>query len=385
MSQRKILIISSWYPNRVHPTHGIFHRHFAECIALNNDVFSFHVCSDPNIQQTEIKREDFGNVKTEIVYYPKIDGNSILHKFQKHQNIKNAFLNFINRLENSWGKPDLILLNVIWPLGNYTLKLKNHWQIPLIVTENWTGYHPEDGSYKGIYLKYFTQKVIRNSNLICPVSLHLQRAMLKHGLQGDFFRIPNVVNTDLFKPLENNYYKFRFVHVSAFDDQQKNVTGIIKAFAELLKVNPNCEMHFIGEGLDFEKLKILASENIKADSVIWHGRLLGKELSEKLSSCNALVLNSRYENLPLVILEAFACGLPVITTAVGGITEWVNNKNGIITNGDNQSLTEAMLKMSNGLIAFNKNEIRQFAVDNFSYESVSKNFNSAFSKALNER
>jgi len=66
-----------------------------------------------------------------------------------------------------------------------------------------------------------------------------------------------------------------------------------------------------------------------------------------LRACDLFVLNSRYEGLPHVVLEAFAAGLPVVATAVGGTPEVVENEvSGLLLSpGDTHALRDVIVRL----------------------------------------
>jgi glycosyltransferase involved in cell wall biosynthesis len=75
----------------------------------------------------------------------------------------------------------------------------------------------------------------------------------------------------------------------------------------------------------------------------------------------------------VVILESFACGVPVISSQVGGIHEHLNEERGALVEAGNE---DQFLKMLNHILdqlsRFNKQEIRQYAIDHFSQEVIGK-------------
>jgi glycosyltransferase involved in cell wall biosynthesis len=80
---------------------------------------------------------------------------------------------------------------------------------------------------------------------------------------------------------------------------------------------------------------------------------------------------SRFENLPCVLLEALCCGLPVISTNVGGIAEAVNDENGILIESENiPALANAMQKMIDEYHRYNHEKIAAEASAKYNYTKV---------------
>lgn len=121
------------------------------------------------------------------------------------------------------------------------------------------------------------------------------------------------------------------------------------AFKEFQKNNPDYTLHFYGDGRDFEKVKILTSQYGLNEIVVFHGS--EKNIPEKIKNAKCLLLTSAYEGIPNVILEAFAAGVPVVSTdcSPGGAKMLVgNDENGLIAKRDDAiSIAEAMDKLVN--------------------------------------
>ncbi len=106
-------------------------------------------------------------------------------------------------------------------------------------------------------------------------------------------------------------------------------------------------------------------------------------MAEYLGMADALVMFSRYENLPCVILEALCSGLPVISTDVGGIREVINNENGILIASEKEDkLFDAMNNMLNNLDKYDKEKIASAAKEKFNYHAVGNQFNEAYKEVL---
>ena len=66
-----------------------------------------------------------------------------------------------------------------------------------------------------------------------------------------------------------------------------------------------------------------------------------------MAATDVFVLSSKWEGLPVAIMEALALGLPIIATAVGGIAETFTNERDslLVASGDSEALSEAILKL----------------------------------------
>ena len=123
----------------------------------------------------------------------------------------------------------------------------------------------------------------------------------------------------------------------------------LAAFKEFLKNNPDYKLHFYGDGRDFEKVKSLASQYSLNENTVFHGS--EKNIPEKIKNAKCLLLTSAYEGIPNVILEAFAAGVPVVSTdcSPGGARMLIgDDENGMIAEKDDaKSIAEAMDKLVN--------------------------------------
>jgi len=99
--------------------------------------------------------------------------------------------------------------------------------------------------------------------------------------------------------------------------QRKGIYDLINAFK---KLDPGYHLHLCGSGED-NKVKALVEDLQLGDAVTFHGWIDSEQKTRLLSDCSLMILPSYNEGLPMVIIEAMACEIPVITTPVGGIPE----------------------------------------------------------------
>ena len=105
-----------------------------------------------------------------------------------------------------------------------------------------------------------------------------------------------------------------------------------------------------------------------------------KEIAEELRNSNLFVLFSNYENLPCVILESFSCGVPVISTNTGGISEYFPDNFGkLIDIKEEQKLKEEILNFYNKKYNIaTKEEMHNYVKSLFGEEAIAKAFTNLY-------
>ena len=92
----------------------------------------------------------------------------------------------------------------------------------------------------------------------------------------------------------------------------------------------------VGTGVDLQESRQLAKRlAIPEDQIVWTGELTPEQVSEWMHQAVALVLSSRYETYGVVLAEAAAAGLPILSTPVGIAQEVINEQTGIIVSQEN--------------------------------------------------
>jgi glycosyltransferase involved in cell wall biosynthesis len=201
--------------------------------------------------------------------------------------------------------------------------------------------------------------------------------MVRHGLRNDnYIIIPNVVDMKMFHPQDTppSGPRKKFVHVSCFEDKQKNISGLLKVLKRISMQRKDWECHMIGEGIHYERLMEQAEElGLKGNEVIFHGLKENDELAALMRDAWFQVMFSRFENLPVVILESYASGVPVLSTDVGGIREHLNPDLGIlIPSEDEKGLYNALNEMLDHPERYDKEKIRAYAMEHFSKEVIGR-------------
>ncbi len=133
----------------------------------------------------------------------------------------------------------------------------------------------------------------------------------------------------------------------------KGQTYLVEACRQLLRKGVPFECHFVGDGPDLEKLTRQVEEAGLENHVRFHGRRTRHEVLKLLQGADVLVAPSvpsrdgRREGIPVVLMEAMACGLPVVASRLSGIPELVDHgENGFLVRpGDVGGIVEALLRL----------------------------------------
>ncbi len=149
----------------------------------------------------------------------------------------------------------------------------------------------------------------------------------------------------------------------------KRIDKVIYAFEELVKEHPQAVLEVIGDGPERQNLEILAQKLHIGEQVEFLGRVTRSETLARLQRADIFVLNSVYEGLPHLVIEAMACRVPVIATNIGGTNEVVKDgETGLLVEVDN----DAQLKEKIAILLEDK-QLRQRLVDT-AHQSVRENF-----------
>lgn len=388
-----ILFISSWYPHKLKPMNGIFVKRHAAANTIDCNVSAIFICSDDS-NSIEESVED--GIYTLRGYYKtpdlKIPGISQLVKVLRYFLMWKKVLLIYKRKK---GNPNLVNSNIVYPVTIIATIMKFVWGVPYVITEHWTGYFPEDGHYKGFWKKLVSKIAVANSSAVISDSTKLSRTMESLGLipesnlKNKFFTIPNVVDPELFtirdekQVISHQPTAISFIHVSSLDDEHKNITGMIRTFKKFHERHPGSTFTIIWDEEIKEYLDRIKEPFSEKDGVFLQGKTTGIALAEMLQKSDAFLLFSNYENLPCVMLEAFACGIPVIGTTVGDVPDYINSNNGVLIDSKNENqLLEAMETVFRNMNNYNPSEIRNMVLDKISPVAISKQFTDVYKSVL---
>jgi L-malate glycosyltransferase len=134
-----------------------------------------------------------------------------------------------------------------------------------------------------------------------------------------------------------------------------------------LLIEKNFTFSIGGDGVLADQYKIMAHDLGISERCKFHGNIQRDGIAVFYSDIDIFVLPSRYETFGVVLIEAMACGIPVVATRCGGPEDIITAATGILIEKDNpEALAGAIIKISESPNSFNNIVIRKYVADNFS-------------------
>lgn len=224
------------------------------------------------------------------------------------------------------------------------------------------------------------------SRIICLTESDAEQ-MMRLGCSPDKLRIvPNGIDCEMFKPddecLDNVIvYSGRFV-------QQKGLNHLIEAMKIVVKDLPDTKLVMTGNGPLFPMMHDLVNKSGLSNNVLFKGMVPLDELVRTINSSSVFVLPSLMEGMPRSLLEAMACGKPVVGSDIPGI-------NDVVTSGENGVLVSPQdpiaLAESLSLLLTDKNlrrklgqNARQLMLEKFSLDIIYTRTKEIYYEAIND-
>ncbi len=374
-----ILVIPSWYP----PLGGEFFRE--HCIALAKAGLTVNVLAGIETGISQRPKDFLFNWHTTANQLAGINENHriirripLLQQANVHRWVNAMVKMFANYVEHH-PFPDLLQVHSSMWAGLAAAKIKQQWGTPYVITEHrgrFTGQGQMAQNLIREWHKPLLKEAFGEAGRIVSVSDSLQNKITEICPQSrnKLSVIPNMTDTVFFVPTDgksNTDKPFRFLCVTHLE-HLKGVDVLLNAFAGLQSSNaqPSC-LVIAGSGVEREKLEALTRQLGLKNKVSFTGRLGRTEVLQQMQDADAFVLPSRFEAFGIVLIEAMACGLPLVATDSGGPRDVVNPDIGLMCKaGDASDLMRTMQEMINRHKDFEPLNIRQHCVATYSRDAV---------------
>ncbi len=374
-----ILFLTHWYPSSRNPIEGIFIQEHARALALRHKVSVIHILGTAQGAAGHVEKvaDATDNITAYHVSYskPTLPKSSWL---QRLQTVERLF----HQLSLDPQPPELIHAQV-YSSADLAVYLGRRYRLPIVLSEHASTYARNlFSASQGRKARFFLNRI----SLIMPVCEALQRQMQRYGIHGPFEVVPNAVDVNLFHPaLERPVKKageYRLIQVASLNEN-KAVNNLIQAVAMLVTQYPGIRVNILGEGPERNRLENLTREYGVARLVQFVGLQTKAQVADWMQASDCFVLTSNWENQPAAVLEALACGLPVVATNVGGLPEIITDENGILTPpGNPKSLAEAVSRVIQSPELYPAHKISELARQQYSYPVVAARFDACYQQVL---
>lgn len=239
---------------------------------------------------------------------------------------------------------DLIHSHFVWSSGYVGLKLKEKYGLPLIITAH--GYDIYDIPFRDLEWRMKITSILNSADYIITVSNSNLGFIRKLDIRTPVKVIPNGFKKEVFFPrdkvkCQNELGLPKDKRIILTVGNLLEVKGhryLIDAMAKIVGQRKDVLAVIIGAGKLEAKLHRQISDSNLKNHVILAGKRPHSEIPLWMNACDLYVQPSLDESFGVVIVEAMACGKPVVGTRTGGIPEIINNeKVGILVepkNGD---------------------------------------------------
>lgn len=231
--------------------------------------------------------------------------------------------------------PDVIIGYWVYPDGYAALRCAKALGIPCVIGALGSDIHVRSGVNDRM-----TRRTIAGADAMITVSEAMRDYAVREfdAAPDRVHTVVNGFNTSVFRQLDQAQVRAKLnvapdekmmVYVGRFVEA-KGMRELITAFQQLAARDPKVTLALVGDGVMKDGLTELVRSSGLSDRVHMPGGLAPEQVAEWISAANLLTLPSWSEGYPNVVVEAIACGRPVVATDVGGVKEIVNPANGVM-------------------------------------------------------
>ncbi len=284
---------------------------------------------------------------------------------------------------------ELIHANFGYPDGIVAAKLAARYNVPFIITEHaswipWMDNYPR--------ARRQAVRAARECAFHVAVSSFARRTIAHFTGETQKLRVvPNGVDVKIFTPrIEGEQMNPNQILYVGYMRRVKGIDILLEAMSRLVKKKPELKLVLIGGGIYRDsqtqemELRELARQLGIEKNIVFAGIRTPPEVARHMRESALLVLPSRTETFGAVLVEALACGTPVVATACGGPEDIVNNRVGrLVPKEDAETLADAIIETITHRARFDSAELRSYVLNKFAWEQIARQTMELYSKAIN--
>lgn len=395
----RILLFPTWYPTKKNPILGSFFRE--QALVLREVGFEYMVIK-PNVSYLGFRGivkfllkfikgplnllDDSFLEQNPSAYTFDIPQNAYLGKYINNKILDYIFKIVLLELSSKWS-PDIIH-GISYPEGAiYAHKCSDLLKKPFVLVEH------------NIFLLHYLNEVTRNkvlsayshANNVGVVSEYQKRVLLTIQPYCQPKTLWNLIDESKFELKENKSNIFTIITVT-YPAPIKDYTTFLDSLMELTKYD--IEFRFIMIGSDtWDDLKNATSNTFTKYAEELNIRHLGEfipfvsrqQMNEILVKSSVFVVTSIAETYGIAAREAMMCGIPVVTTACGGVEDAINPATGLVAQIRNaKDVASCIYSVYKSVVIYDSGEIRSYAINNFGKNVFTNNIKKFYLDAISQ-
>jgi glycosyltransferase involved in cell wall biosynthesis len=298
-----------------------------------------------------------------------------------------AVRELVRRLRADW-PPDALHAHFVYPDGYAAARLSEEIGVPFFVTEH-AFWSPGMDAHPRVREKAIWTS--RRAARVVAVSEALRRSIVERaGNPENVTVIPNGVDVSVFfregAPEATGPVSLLYVGWLTY---HKGLDVLVRAMPAILGGLPDARLTVVGESLfrsqrrQERRIRALAERLGVAARIRFAGGKSPSEVARAMNAAALVVVPSRRESFGTVVVEAMACGRPVVATESGGPDELITPDVGLLVPpGDSEALAGAVIEVARNLDRYDAQRIRSRAVDSYSWPVVAERIASLYRQSL---
>jgi glycosyltransferase involved in cell wall biosynthesis len=351
---RKIAVVTAHFPSSAQPTHGRPAFQTLRLLSTKCDVRVFYPHAaypsflKPRSRKYSTLDASYSPPDIKVGYYDYPAVPFVTRPFNGHIAAR-VLLPHIRSFA-----PDLIFSYFLYPDGYAALKIGKALSVPVVAMGVGSDVH----SIAGPLEAQRTRTVLREADFLLAISEDLRKRIVAMGAPPNKTRtLVSGCNISVFHPMDRLEARRKLrvdpaaetvVYVGRMD-LKKGLRELVEAATKLRPNRPNLRVYLIGEGPD----QSIIEGAIRANNAAGYFHVLPEcgfdGVAVWMAAADVVTLPSYMEGCPNVVLEALACGRPVVATNVGGIPEIMNDRCGrLVPPRDPVALAHALALVLDG-------------------------------------
>ncbi len=364
----RIWVFGRGYPTKENNLFGIFEFEQAQMLARNGHEVYYPAVVLESLRRWKsfgVETKDINGVHVMILHLPL--GRLALMRIRRGLRIS-LQNRLCETLLRRYGLPDVIHVHYPsgYPYGFFAKMQKKGAKI--VATEHWSKVQDLSLDPKEVgYLKDYTE----HCDKLCCVSGALAKSIRQlTGTEREIEIVPNIISNGFAEATGQEHADFRFLSAGRLVPG-KQFDQIASAFITAFRDDTRVTLTIAGMGQEYDKVASIVKEAGMENRIHLPGTVSRQEMAVQMASADALIVFSWLETFCVPVIEAWACGKPVIATETTVLADHPDDRLGIMVDcGDQGTLVKALQTIYHTHQRYDADWIKNYAMSHFSEEAV---------------